>query len=42
MGFSRQEDWSGLPLPSPTILCRVTLFSCFTDLPIVFAVVCVS
>jgi len=19
MGFSRQEDWSGLPLPSPTI-----------------------
>ena len=22
MGFSRQEYWSGLPLPSPSILCQ--------------------
>ena len=22
MGFSRQEDWSGVPLPSPRFTCR--------------------
>ena len=27
MGFSRQEYWSGVPLPSPTLLLRL-LFSC--------------
>ena len=26
MGFSRQEYWSGVPLPSPTLLLRL-LFS---------------
>ena len=25
MGFSRQEYWSGVPLPSPDFLARVTL-----------------
>jgi len=22
MGFSRQEDWSGVPSPSPLLFCR--------------------
>ena len=26
MGFSRQEYWSGLPLPSPTLLYRYLLY----------------
>ena len=26
MGFSRQEYWSGVPLPSPTVLTRCCLF----------------
>ena len=30
MGFSRQEYWSGVPLPSP-ILCLPTLFSSIVD-----------
>ena len=28
MGFSRQEDWSGLPLPSPVLLLPLIIF-CF-------------
>ena len=27
MGFSRQEYWSGLPFPSPTLSSRVTLIT---------------
>ena len=26
MGFSKQEYWSGVPLPSPIFLCRLMLF----------------
>ena len=32
MGFSRQEYWSGVPLPSPTKLHSITLLS--TELPV--------
>ena len=28
MGFSRQEYWSGVPLPSPTIYCLNIMFTC--------------
>ena len=28
MGFSRQEYWSGVPLPSPTYLCMYLYFKC--------------
>ena len=28
MGFSRQEYWRGMPLPSPGHLFRLTLFNC--------------
>ena len=27
-GFSRQEDWNGLPFPSPMHACMLSLFSC--------------
>jgi len=29
MGFSRQEYWSGVPLPSPVLYCRSLLVICF-------------
>ena len=28
LGFSRQEHWSGLPLPSPMHACMLSHFSC--------------
>ena len=28
LGFSRQEYWSGLPLPSPMHACMLRCFSC--------------
>ena len=30
MGFSRQEHWSGLPLPSPVVF-PVVIYFCFID-----------
>ena len=29
MGFSRQEYWSGVPLPSPEMLCSTSIISTF-------------
>ena len=26
MGFSRQEYWNGLPLPSPTTVCEIDIW----------------
>ena len=34
MGFSRQEYWSGVPLPSPTLVWRTTKFSLFSDVSV--------
>ena len=33
MGFSRQENWSGVPLPSPTRKGRFYQISLFSNLP---------
>ena len=30
MGLSRQEYWSGVPLPSPNFMAAVTFLQCFT------------
>ena len=38
MGFSRQEYWSGVPLPSPSIICRIQFIPnifCYTFLNVV-------
>jgi len=33
MGFSRQEYWSGLPLPSPVMISKASLFTCQASRP---------
>jgi len=32
MGFSRQEYWSGVPLPSPTVHLKITQY-CLSAIP---------
>ena len=33
MGFSRQEHWSGVPLPSPKLVCLLDGVKCLFLLP---------
>ena len=37
--FSRQEDWSGLPFPSPAEICKVTQVSSVSTLAILIVVI---